>query len=113
MLLNWDYKNLCIVSSQWHIHTVFDLIASLIAVVLLGMGYEALRAGSRKYELAVARRVDAAPSKSSSPSASPPTPLLSTPSPVFTIPVYPCVSFIQALPRDYDGKERGPCERDS
>lgn len=65
MLLNWDVENVCIVSSQWHIRTTFDLVASLVAVVLIGVGYEALRAASRKYELAVTRRVDSAPSKSS------------------------------------------------
>ena len=70
MLLNWDVKNVCIVSSQWHIRTTFDLIASLVAVILIAAGYEALRAASRKYELAVTRRVDSAPSKSGLPSAS-------------------------------------------
>lgn len=85
MLLNWDYKNLCIVTSQWHIRTIFDLVASLIAVVLIGMGYEALRAGSRKYERAVTRRVDSAPSKSPSPLVIPPFPF-----PIFTIRVSVC-----------------------
>ncbi|KAL2110556.1 hypothetical protein VUR80DRAFT_1034 [Thermomyces stellatus] len=61
MLLNWDVKNVCIVSSQWHIRSTFDLIASLVAVILIAAGYEALRAASRKYELAVTRRVGSAP----------------------------------------------------
>ncbi|SPO00884.1 related to a putative low-affinity copper transport protein [Cephalotrichum gorgonifer] len=61
MLLNWDTKNVCIVSSQWHIRTTFGLILSLIAVVAIAAGYEGLRSVSRKYELAVAKRAGFAP----------------------------------------------------
>lgn len=65
MLLNWDTKNVCIVSSQWHIRSTFGLILSLFGVIVIAAGYEALRAASRKYELAVEKRVDTAPSESS------------------------------------------------
>ena len=105
MLLNWDVENVCIVSSQWHIRTTFDMIASLLAVVLIGVGYEALRAASRKYELAVTKRVDSAPSKSGHPSSSlpplfPVLPFLippTTPQSNPLVSVYPCVSFIPIL----------------
>lgn len=68
MLLNWDTKNVCIVSSQWHIRSNFGLILSLFGVIVIAAGYEALRAASRKYELAVEKRVDTAPSEFSFPS---------------------------------------------
>ncbi|KAG6021102.1 hypothetical protein E4U19_005566 [Claviceps sp. Clav32 group G5] len=61
MLFTWDTKNLCIVFRQWHVRSTPGLIASLIAIVLLAMGYEALRALSRKYENAVNRRISAMP----------------------------------------------------
>lgn len=105
MLLNWDVKNVCIVSSQWHIRTTLDLVASLVAVILIAAGYEALRAASRKYELAVARRVDSAPSKSGLPSASAPgttspppwTPRITRP--CFILLLYPCVCvFVPVIP---------------
>jgi len=64
MLFTWSTKNLCIVFRQWHIRSTFDLVLSLIAVVAIGAGYEAIRAFSRKYELAVTKRVELAPSKS-------------------------------------------------
>lgn len=97
MLLNWDVKNVCIVSSQWHIRSTFDLIASLVAVILIAAGYEALRAASRKYELAVTRRVGSAPSKSNVPFASlplppgPPTPPLGASRRPAPTPYYPCI----------------------
>ena len=64
MLFTWDTTNLCIVFSQWHIRSNASLIFSLLAVILLAMGYEAIRSMSRKYEIAVARRIDALPSES-------------------------------------------------
>jgi copper transporter 1 len=63
MLFTWNTKNLCIVFRQWHVRSTFDLILSLVAVVIIGMGYEALRAASRRYEMTVTKRVEAAPSK--------------------------------------------------
>ncbi|KAG5989284.1 hypothetical protein E4U54_004378 [Claviceps lovelessii] len=61
MLFTWDTNNLCIVFRQWHVRSTPGLIASLLAVVFLAMGYEALRALSRKYEHAVNRRIVAMP----------------------------------------------------
>ena len=64
MLFTWDTNNLCIVFEQWHIRSTAGLLFSLIAVVLIGMGYEALRAGTRRYEVIMDRRLDSTPSES-------------------------------------------------
>lgn len=64
MLFTWDTNNLCIVFEQWHIRTTPGLIGSLIAVVLIAMGYEALRATSRQYERSIDARVESTPSES-------------------------------------------------
>lgn len=69
MLFTWDTNNLCIVFKQWHIRSTPGLIISLIAVVLIAMGYEGLRAMSRTYEKSIASRVDTAPSESIFPSS--------------------------------------------
>ncbi|KAJ3484419.1 hypothetical protein NLG97_g7053 [Lecanicillium saksenae] len=61
MLFTWDTTNLCIVFKQWHIRTTPGLIISLIAVVLIAMGYEGLRATSRLYEQSVQARIVSAP----------------------------------------------------
>lgn len=63
MLFTWDTTNLCIVFSQWHIRSTTSLVFSLAAVVLLAMGYEALRSVSRRYEFAMKKRVESMPSK--------------------------------------------------
>lgn len=65
MIFTWDYNNLCIVFSSWRITNAFTLFLSLLAVVALTAGYEAVREASRRYE---ARQVDMLqnmPSKSS------------------------------------------------
>ncbi|KAF5125316.1 Copper transport protein CTR2 [Metarhizium anisopliae] len=64
MLFTWDTTNLCIVFRQWHIRSTPGLIFSLAAVVLLAMGYEALRALSRRFEASVDRRMSALPRSS-------------------------------------------------
>lgn len=64
MLFTWDTTNLCIVFEQWHIRSTAGLLFSLIAVVLIGMGYEALRAGTRRYEVLMDRRLESTPSES-------------------------------------------------
>lgn len=64
MLFTWDTNNLCIVFKQWHIRSTPGLLFSLIAVVLIGMGYEALRAGTRRYEVIMDRRLNSTPSES-------------------------------------------------
>jgi len=50
MLFTWSTENLCIVFSSWRITGLFSLIASLLAVIVLTAGYEAVREASRKYE---------------------------------------------------------------
>ncbi|OAA78179.1 Ctr copper transporter family protein [Akanthomyces lecanii RCEF 1005] len=64
MLFTWDTTNLCIVFKQWHIRSTPGLIVSLIAVVLIAMGYEGLRATCRMYEKSMEARVDSAPNAS-------------------------------------------------
>ena len=63
MLFTWDTNNLCIVFRQWHVRGTVSLLVSLLAVVAIGVGYEALRAGIRRYEVAINRRIEAIPSK--------------------------------------------------
>jgi copper transporter 1 len=43
MLLSWDYNNLCLLSSSWHIKTLPQFIVSLLLVAVLATGYEYLR----------------------------------------------------------------------
>ncbi|KAI1737334.1 Ctr copper transporter family-domain-containing protein [Xylaria scruposa] len=50
MLFTWDTTNLCIVFRQWHVTGTASLIFSLLAIVAICAGYEALREGTRKYE---------------------------------------------------------------
>lgn len=64
MLFTWDTTNLCIVFKQWHIRSTPGLIVSLVAVVLIAMGYEGLRATCRLYEQSIEARVETAPSES-------------------------------------------------
>jgi len=58
MLFTWNTEHLCIVFKWWHIRGPTSLIFSLLAVVLLGAGYEAIRSGSRRYEQWVNKRQD-------------------------------------------------------
>ena len=76
MLFTWDTENLCIVFRQWHVRSTATLLTSLVIVVLLGVGYEALRAASRRYELTLAKQIESIPRKySSAPALSfPPSP---------------------------------------
>ncbi|OAL56048.1 Ctr-domain-containing protein [Pyrenochaeta sp. DS3sAY3a] len=50
MLFTWDTTDLCIVFNGWHIDGTGSLIFSLLAIVLLTAGYEAVREMSRRYE---------------------------------------------------------------
>lgn len=63
MLFTWDTTNLCIVFRQWHVRSTASLVFSLLAVVLLGIGYEALRSVSRRYEASLATRLETVPSE--------------------------------------------------
>ncbi|KAK0670772.1 Ctr copper transporter family-domain-containing protein [Cercophora samala] len=61
MLFTWDTRNLCIVFRQWHISSTFTLFVSLLAIVALAAGYEALREAIRRYEAAVTKRANSVP----------------------------------------------------
>ena len=50
MLFTWSTKDLCIVFEGWHISGTTSLIFSLLAIVLLTAGYEAVREASRRYD---------------------------------------------------------------
>jgi hypothetical protein len=50
MLFTWDTTDLCIVFRGWRITGTGSLIVSLLAIVLLTAGYEAIREASRRYE---------------------------------------------------------------
>ncbi|PCD19482.1 hypothetical protein FGRA07_05231 [Fusarium graminearum] len=63
MLFTWDTNNLCIVFRQWHVRSTTSLLFSLIAVIILAIGYEALRSVSRRYEQSLDNRVRSVPSK--------------------------------------------------
>ncbi|KAF4967611.1 hypothetical protein FSARC_4858 [Fusarium sarcochroum] len=64
MLFTWDTTNLCIVFRQWHVRSTTSLFFSLVAVILLAIGYEALRSLSRRYEETLDNRVRATPRQS-------------------------------------------------
>jgi copper transporter 1 len=51
MLFTWSTQDLCIVFRGWHITGTGSLIFSLLAIVLLTAGYEAIREVSRRYDL--------------------------------------------------------------
>jgi hypothetical protein len=63
MLFTWNTENLCIIFRRWHIRDFTTLIFSLVAIVLLTAGYEALREGSRRYEIWVEKKTEETPSK--------------------------------------------------
>ncbi|KAF1996239.1 Ctr copper transporter [Amniculicola lignicola CBS 123094] len=50
MLFTWSTKDLCIVFRGWHINGMGSLIVSLLAIVLMTAGYEAVREVSRRYD---------------------------------------------------------------
>lgn len=50
MIFTWDWKNTCVVFRWWHIKTYFGFVLSMFAVVLLGMGYEYVRAFFANWE---------------------------------------------------------------
>jgi copper transporter 1 len=51
MLFTWSTEDLCIVFSGWHITGTGSLIFSLLAIILLTAGYEAVREVSRRYDI--------------------------------------------------------------
>jgi solute carrier family 31 (copper transporter), member 1 len=71
MLFTWNYQNVCVVFRQWHITSPLSLIISLLAVVAIVAGYEALREAIRQFEARTAKRIEGAPRKYSSRSPNP------------------------------------------
>ncbi|KAK4136732.1 Ctr copper transporter [Trichocladium antarcticum] len=71
MLFTWSTDNLCIVFRQWHISSTMGLAVSLVAIVAICAGYEALRDAIRRYETAMSKRAETAPPPRSSPPPSP------------------------------------------
>ena len=63
MLFTWSTKNLCIVFDWWHIRSTLSLLTSLLAIVLVTAGYEAVRDLSRRYETHIAERLAELPRK--------------------------------------------------
>ncbi|KAI1504375.1 CTR2 short splice variant [Biscogniauxia marginata] len=61
MLFNWDTTDLCIIFRSWHVRGPASLIFSLLAIVAICAGYEALREATRRYEAWVSETQDAAP----------------------------------------------------
>ncbi|KAM0722684.1 hypothetical protein Q7P37_002125 [Cladosporium fusiforme] len=60
MLFTWDTTNLCIVFPSWRVTGTFSLIVSLLAVIALTAGYEAIRELSRRYEERLAEKLKGA-----------------------------------------------------
>ncbi|KIW66415.1 hypothetical protein PV04_05751 [Phialophora macrospora] len=50
MLFTWNTQNLCIVFRWWRIAGPMSLALSLLAIIILGAGYEAIREVSRRVE---------------------------------------------------------------
>jgi hypothetical protein len=66
MLFTWDTDNLCIVFKWWRVTSTLSLVVSLVAVMAIVAGYEALREGIRQYEAWVNKRAETAARKSTS-----------------------------------------------
>jgi copper transporter 1 len=73
MLFTWDTTNLCIVFRQWHVTGKASLVFSLLAIVAICAGYEALREATRKYEVWLAGQSATQNSESYSSSFTTPT----------------------------------------
>jgi solute carrier family 31 (copper transporter), member 1 len=56
MLFTWRTENLCIVFRSWRVSNTFTLLLSLLLIVVLCAGYEAVRDISRRYEARVTKR---------------------------------------------------------
>jgi copper transporter 1 len=63
MLFNWETTNLCIIFHRWQIQSTTGLIVSLILIILITAGYEALREFCRLYEAWTTKNLDSVPSK--------------------------------------------------
>jgi hypothetical protein len=63
MLFTWNTTDLCIIFRKWHIRSTTGLIVSLVLVVFITAGYEALREFCRRYELWSRKKLDTVPRK--------------------------------------------------
>ncbi|KAF2482556.1 Ctr copper transporter [Neohortaea acidophila] len=61
MLFTWDTTNLCIVFRSWRITGTWSLLWSLLAVMALTAGYEAVREACRRYEARQAAQLEHLP----------------------------------------------------
>lgn len=61
MLFTWDSTNLCIIFKSWHVRGTASLVFSLLAIVAVCVGYEALREATRRYETWANKRQETAP----------------------------------------------------
>ncbi|CAL5866144.1 uncharacterized protein PFLUO_LOCUS351 [Penicillium psychrofluorescens] len=59
MLFTWSAKNLCIIFPQWRITGPLSFLFSLVLIVILTAGYEAVRQITRRYEAAHNQRLNA------------------------------------------------------
>lgn len=52
MIFTWDYNNMCIIFDWWHVRSTAHLLISLLAIIALTAGYEAVRAAAASYDAA-------------------------------------------------------------
>jgi hypothetical protein len=52
MIFTWDYNNMCIIFDWWHVRSTAHLLVSLLAIIALTAGYEAVRAAAASYDAA-------------------------------------------------------------
>jgi len=52
MIFTWDYTNMCIIFDWWHVRSTAHLLISLLAIIALTAGYEAVRAAAASYDAA-------------------------------------------------------------
>lgn len=50
MVLNGGYKNLCILTSKWRITSKFQMVLSMLAIILITMGYEVFKRWTSTFE---------------------------------------------------------------
>lgn len=58
MLFTWDTANLCVVFRSWRVTGAISLIFTILGVVALTAGYEAVREVSRRSDDRLARRIE-------------------------------------------------------
>ncbi|KFY42933.1 hypothetical protein V495_04274 [Pseudogymnoascus sp. VKM F-4514 (FW-929)] len=61
MLFTWSTRDLCIIFRSWHITGPITLTLSLLAIVALVAGFEALRATTARYDALLLKRREELP----------------------------------------------------